>query len=405
MVGRRRRWGAGLLVLLVVVLVVAVLSVPGVPGHAQAALTTDLLASDASVAATRVDPFAADPRSDTCAGLEAYFGVGNHLFKNTGFGLYASIWPTYAALGQLYVESLLGSPGGCAVDFSSTIAAVDANYWDHPRADLAAAFDQGPRPFHIDSDLPRVDDSLWMGLAIMADESRTPTPTPARLARAEAVFDLAVADWDRADGGVYWEESGAGGQERAVVSNAPAVLLGVELYRRTGQDRYLRWSERDMAWLQKHLADPTNGLYDDHVDGAGSHQTVDRTTYTYTQGIVVGAMAALSAADPSRYSLQAAVVLADRSMTYFAAHHTYGNPGFDVVWAENVLGLAARYRQPAFTARAERSVRSALAAEPAQPGDLLDTSSEATLAELVRLPPADDADLWYTAPAVGPRGR
>ncbi len=160
-----------------------------------------------------------------------------------------------------------------------------------------------------------------------------------------------------------------------------------------------------MAWLQKHLADPTNGLYDDHVDGAGSHQTVDRTTYTYTQGIVVGAMAALSAADPSRYSLQAAVVLADRSMTYFAAHHTYGNPGFDVVWAENVLGLAARYRQPAFTARAERSVRSALAAEPAQPGDLLDTSSEATLAELVRLPPADDADLWYTAPAVGPRGR
>ena len=125
---------------------------------------------------------------------------------------------------------------------------------------------------------------------------------------------------------------------------------------------------------------------------------MDRTTYTYTQGIVVGAMAALSTVDPSRYPLQSAVALADRSMTYFAAHHSYGNPGFDVVWAENVLGLAARYRQPAFTARAERSVRSAVAAEPAQPGDLLDTSSEATLAELVRLPPADDADLWYTAP-------
>jgi hypothetical protein len=259
------------------------------------------------------------------------------------------------------------------------------------------------RPFHIDSDLPRVDDSLWMGLAIMAAESRRPTPV--LLERAEAVFDLAVADWDRADGGVYWEESGADGKERAVVSNAPAILLGVELYRRTGQDRYLQWSERDMAWLQKHLADPTDGLYDDHVDGAGGHQTVDRTTYTYTQGIVVGALAALSAVDPSRYPLRSAVALADRSMTYFAAHHSYGNPGFDVVWAENVLGLAALYRQPAFTDRAERSVRSAAAAEPAPPGDLLDTSSEATLAELVRLPPADDADLWYTAPVVGPQTR
>jgi hypothetical protein len=403
MVGRRRRWGAGLLVLLVVVLVVGVLSVPGVPGHAQAALSTDLLASDGSVAATRVDPFTADPRSDTCAGLEADFGVGNHLFKNSDFGLYASVWPTYAALDELYVGSLRPDDDGCAADFSSSVAAIDANYWDHPRADLPAAFDQGPRPFHIDSDLPRVDDSLWMGLAIMADESGS--PTPGLLERAEAVFDLAVANWDRADGGVYWEESGAGGRERAVVSNAPAVVLGVELYRRTGQDRYLRWSEQDMTWLQKHLLDPTDGLYDDHVDGAGDHQTVDPTTYTYTQGIVVGALAALSAVDPSTYPLRSAVALADRSMTYFAAHRSYGNPGFDVVWAENVLGLAARYRQPAFTARAVRSVRSAVAAEPARPGDLLDTASEATLTALVRLPPADGADLWYTAPAVGPRRR
>ncbi len=402
MVVARRRWVTALLVLVVVVLVVAVLAVPGVPGHAQAALSTELLASDASVVATRVDPFTADPDRDTCAGLEATFGVGNHLFKNSGFGLYASIWPTYAAIGQLYVESLRPSRSGCAVAFSSTVAAVDANYWDHPRADLAAAFDQGPRPFHIDGDLPRVDDSLWMGLAIMAADSRRPTPV--LLERAEAVFDLAVADWDQADGGVYWEESGAGGKERAVVSNAPAVLLGVELYRRTGQRRYLRWSEQDMAWLEQHLADPTDGLYDDHVDGAGSQQTVDRTTYTYTQGIVVGALAALSAVDPSKYPLRSAVTLADRSMAYFSAHHTYGNPGFDAVWAENVLGVAALYRQPAFTTRAERSVRSAAAAEP-RPGDLLDTASEATLTDLLRLPPADGADLWYTAPAVGPPWR
>jgi len=398
MVPKRRGWRAALIVLLAAVLVVGVLSVPGVPGHAQAALSADLLASDASLAATRADPFAANPSPDTCAGLDAAFGVGNHLYKNSGFGLYASVWPTYAALGELYVTSLRPGQGACGTDFSATVASVDANYWDHPRADLAAAFDQGPRAIHIDSDLPRVDDSLWMGLAIMADEART--PNPALLERAEAVFDLAVANWDPHGGGVYWEESGAGGQERSVVSNAPAVLLGVELYRRTGQNRYLRWSERDLAWLQSTLRDPKTGLYDDHVDGSGSQRRLDPTVYTYGQAIVVGALAALSEVDPSKYPLQSAVALADRSMAYFAAHHTYGNSGFDVVWAENVLGLAALYGHPAFTARAVRSVRSAAAAEPPHPRDLLDASSQATLKELGRLPPSAYADLWYTAPVV-----
>jgi len=359
-----------------VAVVAGVLSVPGFPGHAEAALGAELAVSDAGV----VNPFAADPPpDDTCGGLETAFGVGNHLFKDSGVAVYyASIWPIYAALGQLYVASLLPGHAGCAADFAATVGAVDANYWD------GTAFDQGPRPFHLTSDLPRVDDSLWMGLADMAD---------GHLARAEAVFDLAVADWDPHGGGVYWEKTGAGGQERAVVSNAPAVLLGVDLYRRTGRERYLRWSEDDLAWLKANLLDPTDGLYDDHVDG---RRAADRAVYTYTQGIVVGAMAALSTVDPTAYPLAAAVALADRAIGYFATHHTYGDPGFDVVWAENVLGLAARYGHPAFTARAVRSVRAAAAAEPADPSDLLDTSADATLGLLTRLPATDYGRLWYT---------
>ncbi|HVX20421.1 MAG TPA: glycoside hydrolase family 76 protein [Acidimicrobiales bacterium] len=385
-----RRWRAALVVVSALLIVAGVLSVPAVPGHAQAALAVDLLASDVSLGAVRADPFTADPTPGSCAGLDAGFGVGNHLFKNSGFGLYASVWPTYAALGLLYVRSLPPGEDGCAADFSATVGSVDANYWDR------AAFDQGPRPYHVPSDLPRVDDSLWMGLAMMAADHRA--PSPALLHRAEAVFTLAVANWDRDGGGVYWEESGAGGKVRAVVSNAPAVLLGVELYRRTGRARYLRWSERDMAWLRRTLEDPADGLYDDHVAGPGGRQTVDRARYTYVEGVTVAALAALSAVDPSAYPLRAAVALADRSMAYFAAHHAYGQPGFDVVWAQSVLGLAARYGHPGFTARAVRSVRSAVAAGPAHPADLLDTAAEATLHALLRLPPADYGNLWYTAP-------
>ena len=287
--------------------------------------------------------------------------------------------------------SLSSGQDECAADFSSTVASVDADYLGpvpRPIWPPRSTKDRGRSTSTVTC--RGGDDSLWMGLAIMAADSRAPTPV--LLERAEAVFDLAVADWDRADGGVYWEESGAGGQERAVVSNAPAVLLGVELYGRTGQARYLRWSERDMAWLQQHLADPTDGLYDDHVDGAGNHQTMDRTSVHVHPGRRGGRHGRRCrrwtrrgtrcgrSGGPGRPSRDYDVLRGPATPT--------GTPGSTSSGPRTCSAGPRSYRQPAFTARAERSVRSAAAAEPAPPGDLLDTSSEATLAELVRLPPA-----------------
>ena len=85
-------------------------------------------------------------------------------------------------------------------------------------------------------------------------------------------------------------------------------------------------------------------------------------------------------------------------MAYFDAHHSYGQPGFDLIWAENILWTAGLYKNTAFTTEARNAVVRALAAEPMSRGDLLTASSEAALRELVTLPPDQYDKLLYVIP-------
>jgi predicted alpha-1,6-mannanase (GH76 family) len=238
-----------------------------------------------------------------------------------------------------------------------------------------------------------------MGLAVM--QQYAVTGDRALLERAEAVFNLAVSNWAASDGGVYWEATGANGRVRAVVSNAPAAILGVELFRQTSDVQYSTWSEKILDWLEANLRDPVTGLYNDSVDRHDRHDHVDTVKYTYTQGMMVGAMAALSTVDPVKYPFGDAVSLSERSAAYFDAHHSYGQPGFDVIWAENILRTAGLDDDPAFTAEARRALDSALAAEPKAQSDLLTVSSESALRGLAELPPTKYADLLYVIPADG----
>lgn len=385
----RRRWLRWIGVLaLVVVVVVAIESIPGAPGHDGAALAGELLVSDAAAALGKVDPFSGPP-SGTCAKIESTYGVGNHLLKNNEIGLYASIWPSVQALNALYFKSLIAHSSRCNRDFQQNLKAIDDNYWAHSVAGMPSAYNQGPTAWHIPSDLPRVDDSLWMGLTVMRAYRRS--LQPALLHRAEDVFTLAIANWDPHKGGIYWEDHGPGATnyDKAVVSNAPAAILGLDLYRVTGKRRYLQWSERIEGWVTKHLLDQATGLYNDHIDDHTSPPSVSKAKYTYNQGMMVGLLALLSRIDPQRYPLQNAVALAQRSMSYFNAHHLYGRqPAFDVVWAENVLWLSSLYQHESFSDQARASVKAAARAAPHHQASLLKNTSRSALEELVQLSPS-----------------
>lgn len=380
----RRRW---LVVLLVAVVGVAVESVPGVPGYDASALSAELVASDAGAVASRIDPFDSQPHNP-CARIEASYGVGNHLLKDDGFGFYASIWPSYQALNAFYLASLLPGDGQCARDFDRTLRAVDDTYWSDALGGSPAAYDQGPAALHIPGDLPRVDDSLWMGVTL--SEAYDRTGKKPLLERAEGVFALGRANWDPRRGGIYWEDHapGATDLDKAVVSNAPAAITAIDIYLATGRRSYLDWGEKIVGWLRTHLFDRSDDLYDDHIDDHRSPPVVGRAKFTYNQGIMVGALGLLSTISPSAYPLRDAVALAQRAMRYFRSHHSYGQPAFDVVWARNVLWLASLYHRPSFTAQARASLRAAIGAEPKSAGSLLDVASEMALDELTKLAPA-----------------
>ena len=393
---RGRRLRRALVAALVLAVVVGVESIPGVPGHRQAALLGDLAASDGSAVATWALPFLDGRPSQPCARLESRFEVGNHLLRGDAVGWYASIWPSFQALSALYVASMVDpGRGSCRQSFEENVAAIDAGYWDTSYRGMPAAFDQGPHAFHFHSDLPRVDDSLWMGLAVM--RAYLMTRNPAYLRRAEAVFRLAVGNWDPKKGGVYWEYHAAGATDydKSVVSNAPAVVLGAALYSVTRTPSYLTWSGRILQWVEAHLVDPRTGLYDDHIDTHARRVRIGSAQFTYNQGIMVGAMAALATVDPTRYRLDAAVGLADRSMAYFRAHRSYGQAAFDAIWAHNLLWTASLARSATFTRKARSSLDLALRAEPAGPAGLLAEGSEAALHELARLPTGDYPRLSY----------
>jgi hypothetical protein len=367
-------------------------SVPGVPGHVGAALSADLLVSDAAALASKIDPVRSVPRG-ACATIEDSYGTGNHLLKDSTIGFYASIWPTYQALDAFLLTAQARGEAQCVRDYEQTLAAVDLDYWARGVRGMPAAYDQGPAALHLPGDLPRVDDSLWMGLTELAAYHRTRDASLLR--RAEAVLALARANWDPEKGGVYWEDhpSGATRFGKAVVSNAPAAVLALELYLLTGQRADLAWGERIVTWLRANLLDPSAGLYDDTVDDHVRPPRVSHARFTYDDGMVIEALAVLHTVSPSRYPLADAVSLAQRSMGYFRVHHSYGQPSFDVIWVRSLLWLAALDRRPSFTAQARASLRAALTAEPGHPGGLLDSAAELALQDLAALPPRSYGEL------------
>jgi hypothetical protein len=384
--GGWRRW------FLVVVLIVAaglfVESFPGAPDHDVAALLSQLAASDAGDLASKVNPFDSEP-GNSCDRIESTYGVGNHLLKNDPFGYYASIWPSYQALEAFSLVSLDEPSSNCTRDFEQALKAIDNDYWSDGVRGLPAAYDQGPAALHASSDLPRVDDSMWMGMLLM--EAYHHSKQEPLLERATAVLALGRANLDKRRGGIYWEDHAPGAQDwdKSVVSNAPAAVTAIDLYLATGRRTYLDWGEQILTWLEAHMLDHRDGLYDDHINEHPFPATVDRAKLTYNQGIMVGALALLNTISPQAYPLNDALSLAQRAMRYFRGHHSYGEPAFDLVWEKNVLWLAHLYRRPSFTAQARASLEAAFKAEPSHPKGLLEVSSEIALHALSKLSPDD----------------
>ena len=135
--------------------------------------------------------------------------------------------------------------------------------------------------------------------------------------RSKEVFDLLLCGWDPIPshpmpGGVYWTEK-KGNHDRGTVSTAGAARLGLQLYLLTCDPKYLDWSRQMLDWVNQYMRAP-NDLYWDHVELDGK---VEKTHWSYNQGLMLGASTLLYVATGETDALRDAERIAHAALDHF----------------------------------------------------------------------------------------
>lgn len=126
------------------------------------------------------------------------------------------------------------------------------------------------------------DDNAWIVLGLIECYRVAGEPKLLEKAKKTADFVLSGED-DKLGGGLYWLESNR--NSKNTCSNAPAIVGLVELYKLTGEKKYLESAQRLYGWTRKTLQDG-DGLYLDHIMLDGK---IDRTKWTYNTALMIRA--------------------------------------------------------------------------------------------------------------------
>ncbi len=184
------------------------------------------------------------------------------------------------------------------------------------------------------------DDNEWVGieLARMYELNHDTTA----LSGAEQIMQFVMAGWQTAGpegqplpcpGGVPFSNA-KNNSQRNTITDGPAAELGVQLYRITHEARYLQFAEMAYGWVRECLLEPS-GLYADHIELDG---TVNRSLWSYTQGVMIGAGTLLYQVTHVQSYLTEARQTARAARSYF----NYGrlaseNPFFAAVYFRNQI--------------------------------------------------------------------
>lgn len=200
------------------------------------------------------------------------------------------------------------------------------------------------------------DDNEWIGLSFLLRNNQAFGFDRAAVDKAKTIFDLVVYGWDTdpshpCPGGVFWTQA-SWSQDRNTVSNAPGAEIGARLYLLTGDKSRLDWATKMYDWVRSYMLAP-NGLYWDHVDLAGN---IQKTQWSYNQGVMIGAGALLYQATRKRAYLDQAYDTAKIALDFYAANDTYfTQPAeFHAIFFANLLRLS--------TLRPDKAFRQAAAA-------------------------------------------
>ncbi|MEV0796702.1 glycoside hydrolase family 76 protein [Kribbella sp. NPDC050281] len=274
--------------------------------------------------------------------LNKYFDAGQQgllleEYPNTQTNPYSYVWPYSQA--AIAAENLAGVPGAgreASEEADRRIAAYEP-YWN--AGTTPKGYDSYVRPPLGQGGDKFYDDNEWIGLNLVQHYKRT--GDRAALARAREIFALVVHGWDTdpshpCAGGVYWTQA-PWSQDRNTVSNGPGAELGAHLYLLTRDKSYLTWAKRMYEWAQTCMLAP-NGLYWDHIDLAG---TVEKTQWSYNQGVMLGAGVLLFKATGDGQYLRDAKSVANASLAFYGSEdRLWKQPTrFNSIYFKNLLIL------------------------------------------------------------------
>jgi hypothetical protein len=270
---------------------------------------------------------------------------GSHLYHEQypvaqGDNMYSYEWPfSQAHTATIDIANL---PGEAGRSYRSDLAdrwLGQERYWNTTGTTGLPGYDSYARPPYGNGGDKFYDDNAWVGLASIQLYKMTGEQMP--LDRAKQIFALAVSGWDtdptHADpGGVFWTQA-TWSRDRNTVSNMPNAEVGLRLYQLTGDQYYFDWAQKMYDWTNTYLLAP-NGLYWDHVDLAGN---VQKTQWSYNQGVPVGVNTLFYEVTGDRKYLQRAENIANAALDFYGTGDSlYQQPAyFNSIFFKNLLLL------------------------------------------------------------------
>ena len=308
----------------------------------------------AALTATAVTPAVAAERPSTARALTrataAYAALKGHFDATDGSGLVREQIPAASGDNPYSYEWPFSQVHIAALDLTvvdaefepelARRAAAQEHYWNASGGTtrLPGYASYPVAPYGSGGDM-FYDDNEWVGLAKV--QRYLQTGDAAALARAKEIFALVKSGWDNdsshaAPGGVFWTQADWS-HDRNTVSNMPGAQLALRLHQITGEADYLDWARRFYDWTNTHLLSPS-GLYWDHLDLQG---TVEKTFWSYNQGVPVAVAVLLYQVTRDRAYLRQAERVAAAAYAYYVTQgRLFTQPVFfNSIFFKNLLLL------------------------------------------------------------------
>ena len=130
------------------------------------------------------------------------------------------------------------------------------------------------------------DDMEWTALALLRAYKATGVEEYKRDV-LELWADIKTAWNDHCGGGMAWKKDQT--DYKNTPANAPAAILAARLYEILHEEEYLEWAIRIYDWNKANLVDPATGFVWDGMNRSGDGKIDYDWEFTYCQGIFLGA--------------------------------------------------------------------------------------------------------------------